>query len=158
MNKHYIAPLIAVMLTITPIPVDYAQTVQAPTLSDTAPVAVSTPALAEKPALVVLQKTQVYVTAYASVPQETDNTPFITASNKHVQSGFIAANFLPFGAKVQIPALFGDRIFTVEDRMNRKMVGYVDIWMPTVADAKNFGIHRADIIVLGAPGTRVAVD
>lgn len=94
---------------------------------------------------------EVWVTAYASVPQETDNTPFITASNKHVEDGFIAANFLPFGTKVQIPSLFGNKIFTVEDRMNIRKAGFVDIWMPTVAAAKDFGINRAPIVVLNDP-------
>ncbi len=91
---------------------------------------------------------QVWVTAYASVPEETDSTPFITASNKHVQDGFIAANFLPFGTQVQIPSLFGDKIFTVEDRMNRNHTNFVDIWMPTKTAAIDFGIAKADVVIL----------
>lgn len=90
----------------------------------------------------------VWVTAYASVPQETDSSPFITASNKHVQDGFIAANFLPFGTKVKIPSLFGDKVFTVEDRMSPRKVGFVDIWMPSVTAAKDFGIHNTQIVIL----------
>ncbi len=91
----------------------------------------------------------VWVTAYASVPEETDNTPFITASNKHVEDGFLAANFLPFGTKVTIPSLFGDKVFTVEDRMSRRKTGFVDVWMPSVSDAKDFGIHKAQIVIIG---------
>jgi 3D (Asp-Asp-Asp) domain-containing protein len=153
--KRFLTPLILSVLLIRPIPVDYAQTVN-PTASTTATTASSNVTIAAQPRLVALQETEVWVTAYASVPQETDNTPFITASNQHVADGFIAANFLPFGTKVQIPSLFGDKIFTVEDRMARRMVGYVDIWMPTVSDAKDFGIHKAKIVVLGNPGTNVA--
>ncbi len=153
--KRFLTPLILGVLLIRPIPVDYAQTMS-PTASTTAKTAASTVAMAAKPRLVAIQETEVWVTAYASVPQETDDTPFITASNKHVADGFIAANFLPFGTKVQIPSLFGDKIFTVEDRMARRMVGYVDIWMPTVSAAKDFGIHKAQIVVLGDPGTNLA--
>ncbi len=91
----------------------------------------------------------VWVTAYASVPEETDDTPFITASNKHVKDGFLAANFLPFGTKVTIPSLFGDKVFTVEDRMSRRKAGFVDVWMPSVSDAKDFGIHKAQIVIIG---------
>ncbi len=91
----------------------------------------------------------VWVTAYASVPEETDDTPFITASNKHVKDGFLAANFLPFGTKVTIPSLFGDKVFTVEDRMSKRKTGFVDVWMPSVSDAKDFGIHKAQIVIVG---------
>ncbi len=103
----------------------------------------------EKAVYTVESKINVWITAYASVPEETDSTPFITASNKHVKDGFIAANFLPFGTKVKIPNLFGDKVFTVEDRMSRDKTNFVDIWMPTVSAAKDFGIHKASIVVLG---------
>src|SRR4030042_3654518 len=44
------------------------------------------------------------VTAYSSTPEETDDTPFITASGNYVRPGVIAANFLPFGTQGQSPA------------------------------------------------------
>ena len=69
------------------------------------------------------------VTAYSSSPDETDNTPFITASGKTVRDGVVATNVLPFGTKIKIPSLFGDKIFTVEDRMHRRMKNVMDIWM-----------------------------
>lgn len=37
------------------------------------------------------------ITAYASVPDETDSTPFITADGSHVADGIVASNILPFG-------------------------------------------------------------
>jgi 3D (Asp-Asp-Asp) domain-containing protein len=67
-----------------------------------------------------------------------------------VHDGIVAANFLPFGTLVKIPELFGDKVFTVEDRMNQKYSHRVDVWMPTVDNAVNFGIHRVTIVVLGA--------
>ena len=88
------------------------------------------------------------LTAYASVPNETDSQPFITASDETVADGIVAANFLPFGTKIQIPSLFGHKIFTVEDRTNKRFSGRVDIWMPSVKKATIFGSHKAKIIIL----------
>ncbi len=90
----------------------------------------------------------VWITAYSSTPEETDDTPMITATNKTVRDGFIAANFLPFGTKVKIPGLFGDKIFVVEDRMHRRKEGFMDVWMPTKSDALNFGIQRAEVVIV----------
>jgi len=90
----------------------------------------------------------VWVTAYASTPEETDSTPFVTASMTHVHDGVLAANFLPFGTKVLIPQIFGNKVFTVEDRMKSTKTDFVDVWMPTKQDAINFGISHAEIVVL----------
>ena len=110
---------------------------------------------AAKPADITVQKPStdpktinVWVTAYSSTPEETDDSPFITATNKTVQDGFIAANFLPFGTKVKIPELFGDKIFTVEDRMSRRKDNFMDVWMSTKEDAVEFGIHQTNVVVV----------
>jgi len=91
---------------------------------------------------------EVFVTAYSSTPEETDDTPFITASGKPVRDGIVATNLLPLGTKVQIPEYFGERVFVVEDRMHRRKINFVDIWMPTKEEAEEFGIARTDIVVL----------
>jgi 3D (Asp-Asp-Asp) domain-containing protein len=65
-----------------------------------------------------------------------------------VHDGEVAANFLPFGTQIQIPALFGNKVFTVEDRTSQKFGGRVDIWMPTLSKAVNFGIQHAEIVIL----------
>ena len=91
---------------------------------------------------------KVVLTAYSSTPNQTDDTPFITASNTHVRDGIVAANFLAFGTKVQIPEIFGDKVFTVEDRMAKKHSDKIDIWFPERQLAKNFGIQEAEVIVL----------
>ena len=88
------------------------------------------------------------LTAYSSTPDQTDDTPFITASNTRVRDGIIASNFLAFGTKVQIPSLFGDKVFTVEDRMARKHNDKIDIWFPERYLAKNFGVKEAEVIIL----------
>lgn len=91
-------------------------------------------------------KKMVTVTAYSSTVDQTDSTPFITASGTHVHDGTIAANFLKFGTKVKFPSLYGDKIFTVEDRM--KSDYKVDIWFPTRQEAKNFGVKRVEMEIL----------
>ncbi len=91
---------------------------------------------------------QVWLTAYSSVPEQTDSTPFITASGQLVRDGIIASNALPFGTLVKIPSIFGEKIFTVEDRMSKKKNGFMDIWMPTTQDAIDFGIRRVEVVVV----------
>lgn len=92
---------------------------------------------------------KVVVTAYSSTPDQTDDTPFITASGKYVGDGIIANNMLPFGTKIRIPGIYGDKIFTVEDRMNKNKSNYhIDIWMPNRLSALNFGVKTAEIEIL----------
>lgn len=89
------------------------------------------------------------VTAYSSTPDQTDSTPFTTASGKQVTDGIVANNMLPFGTKIRIPELYGDKIFVVEDRMHsRKGKYHVDIWFPEYKQAKNFGAAVTKIEIL----------
>jgi 3D (Asp-Asp-Asp) domain-containing protein len=93
---------------------------------------------------------KVIITAYSSTIEQTDDSPFITASGKTVEDGIVANNLLPFGAKIRIPEVFGDKIFTVEDRMNqRKGYYHVDVWFPEYNQAKEFGAKISDIEILG---------
>ena len=85
-------------------------------------------------------KKWILATAYSSTVDQCDNTPFTTASGTRVHDGTIAANFLRFGTKVKFPALFGSKIFTVEDRMKSNYK--VDIWFPTREEALQFGAKR----------------
>ena len=92
---------------------------------------------------------RVIATAYSSTPCQTDDTPFITASNTRVRKGIIANNFFPFGTKVRIPEFYGDKIFVVEDRMHwRKSNYHIDIWFPSYWEAKNFGAKKTYIEIL----------
>ncbi len=96
------------------------------------------------------------VTAYSSSPNETDDTPFITASGLHVRDGIVATNLLPFGTKIQIPSLFGDKVFTVEDRMAKRMKDVVDVWMVSKTAALKFGVSYAKIVVVASTSTAAA--
>jgi len=91
----------------------------------------------------------VVATAYSSSPLETDEDPYITAAGTWVREGIIANNYLPFGTKIKIPELYGDKIFTVEDRMNwRKGNYHIDIWFASYWEAKEFGAKRTYIEIL----------
>jgi 3D (Asp-Asp-Asp) domain-containing protein len=88
----------------------------------------------------VVKKIKMIVTAYSSTPDQTDDTPFITASGKPVAEDIIANNLLAFGTKVRIPEIYGDKILTVGDRMHARMGLYhADLWFPTRDQAKEFG-------------------
>lgn len=89
---------------------------------------------------------QVVATAYSSTVDQTDASPFITASGTHVHDGTLAANLLRFGTKVMIPDHYGNKIFIVEDRMrdNHK----VDVWFPSRGEAFKFGVKRTRIVVV----------
>ncbi|MBI2628400.1 MAG: 3D domain-containing protein [Candidatus Niyogibacteria bacterium] len=91
---------------------------------------------------------KVVLTGYSSTIDQTDDTPFITASNTRVRDGVVAANFLAFGTKVQIPALFGNKIFIVEDRMAKKHNNKIDIWFSERYLAKNFGVKETEVMIL----------
>lgn len=92
------------------------------------------------------------MTAYTSEVAQTDASPCITADGYNVctanEENVIAANFLPFGTQVRIPEYFGDRVFTVHDRMNRRYTKRVDVWMKNKSDAMQFGVRTLKIEVL----------
>lgn len=87
------------------------------------------------------------ITAYTSTPDQTDDSPFIAASGKRVHDKMIAANGLPFGTIIKIPALYGEKEFVVEDRMNARYgLGRMDIWLDTTkTEARKFGVKRVEV-------------
>ena len=104
------------------------------------------------PPIKVIRVSKHVITAYNSEVGQTDDSPCITANNfnvcKHGVEDTIAANFLKFGTKVMIPELFGDRVFIVRDRMNKKHPDRVDIWMKDYSSAIQFGKKVATIQVI----------
>ena len=96
----------------------------------------------------IVKKIRVVITAYSSSEDETDDTPFISASGKRVRDGIIATNILPFGTKVRIPLIFGKKIFIVEDRMSKEKKYQIDVWHNSKEAALNFGIKRAEIEII----------
>lgn len=106
---------------------------------------ISEPIFSKKPIAIIKN---VIVTGYSSTIWETDDTPFITASGTWVHEGIVATNLLPFGAKIRIPEIYGDKVFEVEDRMHSRNSYNVDIWFENHWQANNFGVARAKIEVL----------
>lgn len=103
------------------------------------------------------KKMRVVVSAYSSLAYQTDGSPCITADGTDVCRRYfetqsidtVAANFLPIGTRLRIPSLFPTLVFTVRDRMNpRYSYGYMDIWLPTKADAVQFGRRSVEIEIL----------
>ncbi len=95
------------------------------------------------------KKNWVIITAYSSSRAETDDDPFITASGDWVQDGIVAANFLPFGTKIRIPDLYGNKTFVVKDRMSAQKKHQIDIWFSSKEDAIKFGAHYTYIEIVG---------
>ncbi len=98
----------------------------------------------------------VTMTAFASEPEQTDDEPFVTASGRRVRPGTLALSrdllrtFTP-GA----PFDFGDRVrlsrygeFIVDDTMNPRWTHRVDVWMPTSAEAQEFGKKRGRLFLV----------
>jgi len=101
------------------------------------------------PTLTPILSKKIIVTAYSSTPDQTDDTPFITASGKIVNDGIVASNFLAFGTKVRFPQLYGTKIFVVEDRMHQRFSSdRIDIWFADRESAQNFGVKETIMEIL----------
>jgi len=123
--------------------------VQASNDNDTPYLSSQTFLLGINPTFAPLTTKKIVVTAYSSTPDQTDDTPFITASGKVVEDGIVASNFLAFGTKLRLPELFGDKIFVVEDRMHQRFSSNrLDIWFPDRETAQDFGIKETTLEIL----------
>jgi 3D (Asp-Asp-Asp) domain-containing protein len=97
----------------------------------------------------VVETFPVTLTAYSSTILETDESPYFTASGTHVKDGTVASNLLPFGTKIKIPELYGDKTFVVEDRLHWSAgKDKIDIWFSSRQEALNFGVKRTYIEIL----------
>jgi 3D (Asp-Asp-Asp) domain-containing protein len=93
---------------------------------------------------------QLVATGYSSCVFETDDTPFVTASNTQTRPGIVAlSRDLLTRYNPEAPFSFGDTIhvtglgdFTVEDSMNLRWRRRMDIWFPSRDQAKDFGIRK----------------
>jgi len=100
--------------------------------------------------MTVLKELIVPITGYSSTVDQCDDSPFISANGTYVYDGMVAANFLPFGTKIKIPEYFGDKVFTVEDRMNKRYNQKIDIWFPDRDSALEFGSRTLKIQIVGS--------
>jgi 3D (Asp-Asp-Asp) domain-containing protein len=96
---------------------------------------------------------QLLATGYSSSVWETDDTPFITASNTRTRPGVVAlSRDMLRRYDGRAPFSFGDEIhisgigdFVVEDSMNRRWRKRLDIWFPSREEAAEFGIRRVTV-------------
>ncbi|MDO8260484.1 MAG: hypothetical protein Q7T50_03240 [Candidatus Magasanikbacteria bacterium] len=92
------------------------------------------------------------VSAYNSEVAQCDDSPCITANGYNLcENGIedsIATNMLPFGTKVRFPDVFGDRVFVVRDRMNKRYTERFDVWMINHDDAIKFGLKYTKVEIL----------
>lgn len=110
--------------------------------------------------------TRVVSTAYNSDIDQTDSTPFITASGERVGEGTIAlsrdmiraenAFMAKMGYNNAATISFGDTIdivyvrrMVVHDTMNRRYRERADIWMNSESDARMWGVRDVFIIPVG---------
>lgn len=108
--------------------------------------------LPQNSSLTVKSSRVVKLTAYSSEVSQCDSDPCRTANGfdlcQHGIEDSVAANFLPFGTKIRVPSLFGDRVFVVRDRMNARHHDKVDVWFVEKQDALKFGLKLAKIEIL----------
>ena len=86
-----------------------------------------------------LRELYAQVSAYSSTKDQTDATPFVTASGTFVRDGVVASNYFPIGTLLRFPDYSGDKVYRVEDRMNARYTKVIDIWMNERQTAKQFG-------------------
>ena len=100
----------------------------------------------------------VEMTAYTSVPSQTDGTPNLTASGAPPGPGTVAVSRdllrrFPYGSAVVVLSVSGpgcggwtpDAPLTVADTMNARIRNHVDVWLETTEQARNWGRCRAEI-------------
>lgn len=113
---------------------------------------------AESPAILTPETLTVEMTAYTSVPAQTDGTPHLTASGAPTAPGTVAVSRdllgrFPYGSQLEVvevsgPACGGfvpDAPLTVADTMNARVRNHVDVWLGTTEQARNWGRCRAEI-------------
>ena len=88
--------------------------------------------------------------AYSPSPDETDDSPFITADGTDLRKAkgcIIANNSLEFGRKIYIPSL--GKVCEVHDRMNKRYGrDNFDIAFATKQEAKNFGRKKLEYTLI----------
>ncbi len=85
------------------------------------------------------------ITSYRSVPEQTDSTPFITATGEHVHSKGVALSrdlLWRWGG----PIKYGDIVYiegygfeVVNDTMHFRHKKHADIWVATYQEEKEIG-------------------
>lgn len=98
------------------------------------------------PPKIPLENTFVDLSAYSSSKDETDSTPFEGACGYTVAEYSIAITrdleLLGFECNT-IVYIFGQGVYFVNDRMNRRKSGQFDLWKGSKKKALEFGLKKA---------------
>lgn len=100
------------------------------------------------------RKQNVTVTAYSPRNEETDDSPYRTATNNLVRSGIVAVSRdlfdagWVFGKQVYIKN-YG--VFTIDDLMHQRKTNQIDIFMHDTESALRFGRKQLDAYLLETP-------
>jgi len=93
------------------------------------------------------------ISAYSPEPAQTDDSPFITASNHRVRDGIVAVSRdlynkgWVFGREVYIKGL---GVYIIDDLMHERKTDQLDIFMFSTAQAMRFGRKKMRVFLLGS--------
>jgi 3D (Asp-Asp-Asp) domain-containing protein len=107
-------------------------------------------------------------TAYNSIPNQTDSSPWTTSTGVRTRYGIIALSRdllrrIPYGSRVRLQdngswgsgrgygkynAMLKDTVFVVEDTMHPRKSGTVDVWLPARDRAMQWGVRRLNMQIL----------
>jgi 3D (Asp-Asp-Asp) domain-containing protein len=107
-------------------------------------------------------------TAYNSIPNQTDSSPFQTSTGARTRYGIIALSRdllkrIPYGSRVRLQdngswgsgrgrgkynAMLKDTVFVVEDTMHPRKNDTVDVWLPAHDQAMQWGVRRLNMQIL----------
>jgi 3D (Asp-Asp-Asp) domain-containing protein len=107
-------------------------------------------------------------TAYNSIPNQTDSSPFHTATGARTRYGIIALSRdllrrFPYGSKVTLEdvgswrsgrgygkynVMLKNTVFVVEDTMHPRKRGTVDVWLPARRQAMQWGVRRLNMQIV----------
>lgn len=100
----------------------------------------------------------VQVSGYNSEVAQTDDSPWIGAAGTYMRDGVVAANIInAYGGNIPLFTLIkfkncagipNDKVFSVEDRLNKRYRNNVDVWFAHKADALKLGRRTCQIEVL----------
>ena len=103
--------------------------------------------LPQAPSFIYHGKVLAVLTAYTPRPEETDDTPHITASGQLVREGIVANNCYPFGTLIEI----NGKLYEVQDRMNKRFDNCCecfDILTFDLEKAREFGKKVEEIKII----------
>jgi len=103
--------------------------------------------LPQAPPFIYHGKVLAILTAYTPRPEETDDTPYITASGELVREGIVACPiYLPFGTLIEIDG----EIYECQDRMNPRFwyQNRFDILMFDLEKAREFGKKVVEVKII----------